>query len=226
MNAAIHAARRWALAVSGAALAAVLSGCVTPPKPYDYTAFKEAKPASILVLPPVNASPEVQATPSVLAQVTLPLAESGYYVLPVSLVDETLKSNGVHTPDEAQQIPGQKLREIFGADAGLYMKVTRYGSVYKVLNSETAVTLEAKLVDLRSGQLLWEGTASASSAEQSGSNQGGLIGLLVKAVVEQIVASTSDRSHPMAGIATQRLLGAGRPNGMLYGPRSPNYGKP
>lgn len=226
MNAAIHAARRWALAVSGAALAAVLSGCVTPPKPYDYTAFKEAKPASILVLPPVNASPEVQATPSVLAQVTLPLAESGYYVLPVSLVDETLKSNGVHTPEEAQQIPGQKLREIFGADAGLYMKVTRYGSVYKVLNSETAVTLEAKLVDLRSGQLLWEGTASASSAEQSGSNQGGLIGLLVKAVVEQIVASTSDRSHPMAGIATQRLLGAGRPNGMLYGPRSPNYGKP
>lgn len=226
MIAAFHVVRRMALTASVVTLSAVLSGCATPPKPYDYTAFKEAKPASILVLPPVNASPEVQATPSVLAQVTFPLAESGYYVLPVSLVDETLKSNGVYTPDEAQQIPTAKLREIFGADAGLYMKVTRYGSVYKVLNSETAVTLEAKLVDLRSGQLLWEGAASASSAEQSGNNQGGLIGLLVKAVVEQIVASTTDRSHPMAGIATQRLLGAGRPNGILYGPRSANYGKP
>lgn len=223
---AFHALRRGAQALSGVALLAALFGCATPPKPYDYTVFKAAKPASILVLPPVNASPEVQATPSVLAQVTLPLAESGYYVLPVSLVDDTLKSNGVQTPDEAQQIPAPKLREIFGADAGLYMKVTRYGSVYKVLNSETAVTLEAKLVDLRSGQLLWEGTASASSAEQSGNNQGGLIGLLVKAVVEQIVASTTDRSHPIAGIATQRLLGAGRPNGILYGPRSPNFGKP
>lgn len=226
MSAAIRALRQLAQVLSGVALVGVLSGCASPPKPYDYAAFKAAKPASILVLPPINATPEVQATPSVLAQVTLPLAESGYYVLPVSLVDETLKSNGVQNPDEAQEIPGPKLREIFGADAGLYMKVTRYGSVYKVLNSETAVTLEAKLVDLRNGQLLWEGTASASTAEQSGNNQGGLIGLLVKAVVEQIVASTTDRSHPMAGIASQRLLAAGRPNGMLYGPRSPNYGKP
>lgn len=218
---------RRAVTVAGGAMALfVLQGCATPPKPYDYTAYKEAKPASILVLPPINGTPEVQATPSVMAQVTQPLAESGYYVLPVSLVDETLKSNGMHTPDDAQQIPAAKLREIFGADAGLYVKVSRYGSVYKVLNSETAVTLEAKLVDLRNGQLLWEGSASASSAEQNNSSQGGLIGLLVKAVVDQIISASTDRSHPMAGLASQRLLAAGRPNGLLFGPRSPNYGKP
>ena len=221
----LRATRGALLAFAGAALL-LLQGCAAPPKPYDYTAYKEAKPASILVLPPINGSPEVQATASVLAQSTQPLAESGYYVLPVTLVDETLKGNGVHTADEAQQIPVAKLREIFGADAGLYVKVTRYGAVYKVLNSETAVTLEAKLVDLRNGQLLWEGTATASSAEQQNNSQGGLIGLLVKAVVEQIISSTTDRSHPMAGLASQRLLAAGRPNGLLFGPRSANYGKP
>lgn len=227
MNPAIKTTwRRLAALLAGAGALLLLQGCATPPKPYDYTAYKEAKPASILVLPPVNGTPEVQATPSVLAQVTLPLAESGYYVLPVSLVDETLRSNGMHTPEDAQQVVPAKLREIFGADAGLYMKVTRYGSVYKVLNSETAVSLEAKLVDLRNGQLLWEGTASASSAEQQNNSQGGLIGLLVKAVVEQIISASTDRSHPMAGVASQRLLAAGRPNGLLYGPRSPSYGKP
>ncbi|KQV50288.1 hypothetical protein ASC95_12940 [Pelomonas sp. Root1217] len=226
MNALIQRLRRCASLAAGAAALAVLQGCATPPKPYDYTAYKEAKPASILVLPPINGTPEVQATPSVMAQMTQPLAESGYYVLPVSLVDETLKGNGMHTPDDAQQIPVAKLREIFGADAGLYVKVMRYGSVYKVLNSETAVTLEARLVDLRNGQLLWEGSASASSAEQNGSSQGGLIGLLVKAVVDQIISASTDRSHPMAGLASQRLLVAGRPNGLLFGPRSPNYGKP
>lgn len=210
----------------GLALSLLIQGCATPATPYDYSAYKQAKPASILVLPPVNGTPEVMAVPSVMAQMTQPLAESGYYVMPVSLVDETLKANGVQTSDEAQQIPVQKLREIFGADAGLYVKVLRYGSVYKVVNSETAVTLEAKLVDLRSGQLLWEGSASASSAEQANNSQGGLIGMLVKAVVDQIVATTTDRSHPMAGLASQRLLAAGRPNGLLFGPRSPNYGKP
>jgi hypothetical protein len=226
MTTLIQRTRRGAALAAGALALLVLQGCATPPKPYDYTAYKEAKPASILVLPPVNGTPEVQATPSVMAQMTQPLAESGYYVLPVSLVDETLKSNGMHTADEAQQIPVTKLREIFGADAGLYVKVTRYGSVYKVVNSETAVTLEAKLVDLRNGQLLWEGSASASSAEQQNNSQGGLIGLLVKAVVDQIISASTDRSHPMAGIASQRLLAAGRMNGLLYGPRSPNYGKP
>ncbi|PTT82851.1 hypothetical protein DBR42_16490 [Pelomonas sp. HMWF004] len=221
----LRAQRRACLAVGALALL-VLQGCATPPKPYDYTAFKESKPASILILPPLNATPEVMATPSVMAQMTQPLAESGYYVLPVSLVAETLKSNGMQSADEAQQIPAAKLREIFGADAGLYVKVTRYGSVYKVINSETAVTLEAKLVDLRNGQLLWEGSASASSAEQNNSSQGGLIGLLVKAVVDQIIASSTERSHPMAGLASQRLLTAGQPRGLLYGPRSPNYNKP
>lgn len=210
---------------AGASALVLLTGCATPPKPYDYTAYKQAKPASILVLPPINGTPEVQATPSVLAQVTYPLAESGYYVLPVSLVDETLRNNGMQTPEDAQQIPAAKLREIFGADAGLYVKVVRYGSVYRVINSETAVTLEAKLVDLRNGQLLWEGSASASSAEQQGGGQSLFAGL-VKAVVDQIIATAMDRSHPMAGLASQRLLTAGQPNGLLAGPRSPLYGKP
>lgn len=221
-----NAFKRLAASFCGASALLVLTGCATPPKPYDYTAYRQAKPASILVLPPINATPEVQATPSVLAQVTYPLAESGYYVLPVSLVDETLRNNGMHTAEDAQQIPTAKLREIFGADAGLYIKVSRYGSVYRVLNSETAVTLEAKLVDLRSGQLLWEGAASASSNEQQGSNQGGLLGMLVKAVVDQIISASTDRSHPIAGLASQRLLTAGQPNGLLVGPRSPLYGKP
>jgi hypothetical protein len=139
-------------------------------------------------------------------------------------VDDPLKGNGMHA---SQRLAADSsCDEIFGADAGLCVKLTRYGSVYKVLNSETAVTREAKLVDLRSGQLLWDGSATASSAQQNNSSQGGLIGLLVKAVVEQIIAPTTDRSHPMAGIASQRLLVAGRPNGLLFGPRSPSYGKP
>lgn len=203
--------------------ALVVSGCATPPPPRDYSAFRQAKPASILVLPPVNETPDPLATPSVWARLGYPLAESGFYVLPVSLVDETLRMNGVQTASDGHQIATSKLREIFGADAVLYVTVKSYGTVYKVVVSEAVVAMDAKLVDLRSGQLLWEGSARASSAEQGGSSQGGLIGLLVKAVVEQIANTVSERSHPIAGIASQRLLTAGRPNGMLPGPRSPHY---
>lgn len=203
------------------AVVAALTACASPPKPYDYTALKEAKPASLLVLPPVNNTPDVGATYSVLSQLTLPLAENGYYVLPVSLVDETLRTNGVTSPEDAQSIDRARLREIFGADAGLYVTVKQYGSVYKVVSADATVEVEAKLLDLRTGTMLWDGRASASTAEQNNNSQGGLVGLLVKALIDQIANNLTERSHQVAGIASGRLLGANMTNGLLPGPRAP-----
>jgi len=210
---------KWAAVVLGFLL---LGGCATPAK-YDYSSFRESRPASILVLPPLNGSPDVNATYSMLSQATLPLAESGYYVFPVTLVDEAFKQNGMTTPADIHQIPGNKLREIFGADAALYINVKQYGTSYAVVLSETRVTAEGRLVDLRSGKTLWAGSATASSNEGNNNSGGGLVGLLVKAVVSQIVDSLSNRGHAIAGITSNRLLAAGRPNGLLYGPRSPLY---
>lgn len=203
-------------------LAGLLAACAAP-VPYDYTAFKQSRPASMLVLPPVSDAPDIKASPGVLAHSTLPLAEAGYYVLPVTLVDETFKQNGLSIPADIHEVPPQKLREIFGADAAVYIKVTRYGTTYAIISSETIVAAEARIVDLRTGTVLWNGSASASSKENEGSSQGGLAGLLIKALVNQIVSSTTDASFRYAGIASQRLLGAPRLNGVLYGPRSPKY---
>ena len=52
-----------------------------------------------------------------------------------------------------------KLREIFGADAALYITVTKFGVSYTVVNSETMVQVQGKLVDLNSGATLWQGAA-------------------------------------------------------------------
>jgi hypothetical protein len=205
---------------------AILGGCATKAPPYDYAAFMKAKPATLLVLPPVNESPEVNATSGVWSHATLPLAEAGYYVLPVTLVDETFRQNGVTTANDAQDISTTKLREFFGADAAVYMKIKKYGTSYAVLASETRVEVEARIVDLRNGELLWQGNAGATSAEEQQQSQGGLIGLLVTAIVKQLIGTATDASYRYAGIADQRLLGAPRYNGVLPGPRSPNYGKP
>lgn len=203
------------------ASASVLGACATPSPPYDYSALLRARPATLLVMPPVNESPEVNAPAGVWAHATLPLSEAGYYVLPITLVNETFRENGVNSGNEALDITPAKLREVFGADAAVYLKIKRYGTSYKVVSSDTVVELHGRLVDLRSGELLWEGQAAASSAEQQQQSQGGLIGLLVTAVIKQIVGTATDASFNFAGIANQRLLGAPRVNGLLPGPRSP-----
>ena len=198
-----------------------LSACAAPQSNVDYAAFRESKPASILVLPVLNMSVEPAASAAVLAQATFPLAESGYYVVPVAVMEETFRQNGVASADDVHGLPASKLRDIFGADAALYMTVKQYGSSYQVLLSTTTVEIDATLIDLRSGTKLWEGSRTVvHSNNNSGS---GIIGMLVQAVVDQVVNTLSDRSYDVAGMADNQLLSAGQPGGILYGPRSPHY---
>ena len=114
-----YISKRVALA-SCAAASLLLAGCAAP-QPYDYTALRQSKPQSILVMPPLNQTPEVTAQAGVLSRATLPLAESGYYVLPVAVTEETFRQNGIISAQDAQELPVAKLREIFGADAALYI---------------------------------------------------------------------------------------------------------
>ncbi|EKC2495405.1 DUF799 domain-containing protein [Salmonella enterica] len=202
----------------------VLSGCAGKKQLTDYSAFRESKPHSILVLPPKNQSPEVDASHSFLSTVTMPLAESGYYVFPVAVVEETFKQNGVTSPDDIHSVPLKKLHDIFGADTALYITVTNYGTSYQVINSDTRVSANARLVDLRSGKELWKGSATASTNENQ-NNSGGLLGILVSAAISQIANTVTDKSHEIAGITSARLFSAGTDGALLYGPRSPEYGK-
>ncbi len=204
------------------ALALIAAGCAAPKANRDYTAFKNDRPRSILVLPPLNNSPEVIATYGMLSQMTFPLAEAGYYVLPVAPVFETFKQNGLHQAADMHAVSPTKLRDIFGADAALYVSVTQYGTSYQIISSVTMVAANAKLIDLRTGNLLWSGEAVASDGNNDSS--GGLIGMLVSAAIKQIASTLSDTAYPVAGMASLRLLSAGGPNGMLYGPYSPKYG--
>ncbi|MFL9593843.1 GNA1162 family protein [Aeromonas schubertii] len=47
--------------------------------------------------------------------------------------------------------------------------------------------------------------------------------MLIVAVVDQIANTVLDKGHDIAGITSARLLSAGTPNGLLYGPYSPKY---
>jgi hypothetical protein len=215
--------KKFLTALAATAFVLVMTGCATK-APYDYSAFKESRPKSLLVLPPVNKTPEVQASYSVLSHVTRPLAESGYYVMPVTLVAEAFRENGMTEPSDMHATSAEKLRQIFGADAALYITISNYGTVYQIVNSAAIVTAKATLMDLKTGKTLWEGAATASSNEGE-NQQGGLAALLITAIVKQIVGTVTDQSHQIANVTTVRLLSAGQPRGILFGPRSPNFGK-
>lgn len=199
-----------------ACVALALTGCVTPPPPKDYTAFHQSNPRSILVLPPINESTDIGATYSVLTTTTAPLAELGFYVVPVGIADQFLKENGLTVPGEMHQAPLNKLREVFGCDAVLYLTVKQYGSKYQVFASNTYVNVTGKVVDARTGTTIWEGRAEAVYQGQSG---------LIEALVTQVMNKLFDQPHQVAAMASYQLfLPPGQ--GLPKGPRHPEFGKP
>lgn len=199
-----------------------LVGCATTSAKYDYTAFRLSSPRSILVLPPINESTAVEGTYGYLTTVTRPLAERGYYVFPVAVVDRLLKENGMPTAGEMHQVPLDKVREITGADAVLYPVLHQYGTKFHVLSSDTVVEVSARLLDTRSGTLLWEGTGLAQQGSSGGS--AGLLGDLIAAIVTQALTANKDPAHGVSRMA----------NGFLFftqgrelpaGPYHPQFGK-
>lgn len=210
--------KKW-IALSGALMVLLLTGCAQPKKPYDYTAFRASKPASILVLPAANTSPDINAAHSLNSLVTRPLAEAGYYVFPVAVVEETFQQNGLTSASDAQAVSAKRLNEIFHADSALYISISDYGSSYRVIDSVTTVTAKARLVDLRSGKEIWQGSATATDNDQGNNNNNGVIGILVSAAIKQISDNVTDKAHTVAGLTSNRLLSQNEQGGLLTGPR-------
>jgi hypothetical protein len=113
------------------------AGCASQPR--DYASYRAHLPRSVLVLPPLNQSVEVDAPYRYLSTISRPLAEAGYYVFPVAVVDGVMKENGLPTPGEMHAVSLEKIREVFGADAVLYVTIEDYGQKYLIVLSGTVV---------------------------------------------------------------------------------------
>ena len=193
----------------------VLSGCQLTTEPYDYTAFNNHKPRSILVIPPQNNSLEPNAPYTYISTVTRPLAEKGYYVFPVAVIDTLLKENGLPTPAEMNTIPLDKIEQHIGADAILYVTLTDWGQQYEIISSKTIVKGHMKLVSVKTGATLWHAPIYAIEASDSGGN--GLIGALVNAAVAQVIGDLRDNTPALASQANHRAINSTK-RGLPKGP--------
>jgi hypothetical protein len=197
---------------------ALLGACSTTP--FDYSAFLAHPPRSLLVLPPLNESPEAAAPYAFLSAVTRPLAERGYYVFPVAVVDALMRENGLPTPTEMHGVPLSKLREVFGADAVLYATIRRWGVSYVVLSSVAEVEVGMRIVDTATGTELWSGSLVGSQSSSDGG--GGLIGAMIGAVVTQVVTDPHSRSIGLTANGLPRVYGSDT-HGLPIGPLHPSH---
>jgi hypothetical protein len=189
------------------------SNCTTT-KP-DYAVYREHMPRSILVVPPLNHSTNIKATGALMSALTMPLAEHGYYVPPIAIVQEFLRTNGLPTAGEMHAAPIDKVGNFFDADAILYVVIREWRTPFRILGTETTVTLDSRLVDVDTGTELWKQSRSYTHSYTDNSSIGTAI---VTALIQATVLK--DRTELNTARATVNLLYRNAQNGLLPGPQA------
>ncbi len=201
----------------------LLAGCAAQQKPQDYTKFLAAQPKSILIIPVVNESTNVEAPDYFLSTLPVPVAERGYYVFPVNLVKRVLEDEGLADASLVHHADPTKLAAIFGADAVMYATIKNWTAKYVVLSTSVQVEFEYVLKDGKTGETLWTTRQSMVYQPQNTNTGGGLLGAVIGAMIQAAVTKAAPDYMPLARQANAQAMaypGAGFPAGSyseLYG---------
>jgi hypothetical protein len=165
----------------------LLSGCATKSvERKDYAEFRKVSPHSILVVPVVSRSIDVDAPDYFLSTIARPIAERGYYVFPVNLIKRVMEDDGLADADLVHSSDTGKLAGLFGADSVLYVAIDRWDSRYAVFSTVTTVELSYTLKSGLTGQELWTRKERLAYDPAAQNSQSGLAGLIAKAVISAI----------------------------------------
>ena len=187
-----------------ALLAALLvTGCATPVKT-DLSAFRAANPRSILVVPAVNKTLNVDAPNYLLTTLTVPLAEKGFYVFPVHTARTVLEQEGFYEGDAIHQQPPQALASLFGADAILYVTINRWDAQYALITTTVTVNFDYRLVS-KDGTELWKANKQMQYAPQN-QNAGHPLATLLVAAVTAAMTRADPNYLPLAVMANEQVF--------------------
>lgn len=206
---------RFLLPIIGACLVA---GCATVPDTKDYTAMRAAAPRSVLVVPVINNTSEVEAGALFLTTLAVPLAERGYYVLPVTASRKVMEGSGMGDPGLVHRQPTPQLANLFGADSVLYVEVNKWDTTYAVVSSGITVGFVYTLKDGKTGALLWQDQQQLMAPTTSSS--GNIFAdMLVAAVTAAVDNSRADYTNQANFLNNVVLTTPG--HGLPFGPYAP-----
>ncbi len=199
------------------ALACVLlTGCVTQPTKKDQSALLAAAPRSILVVPTINRSLDVDAPNYVLAALPIPIAEKGYYVFPVNTTKVVLEQEGFYEGERIHQQPPESLAKLFGSDAVLYVAIKQWDAKFALFTTVVTVEFDYRLVS-KDGVELWSENKRMQYQPQNNNNAASPMAALLSAVISAAMARAAPNYMPLTQQANQQVFVLG-PNALPDGP--------
>lgn len=164
----------------------LMAACATTPASKSYATFRAENPRSVLVVPALNSTVNVDAADYFVSTISRPIAERGYYVFPAHMVKSILNDEGLSDAGLIHQADASLFQPLFGCDSVLFVEILKWESQYIVLATSTNVEFEYTLKSCKTGAVLWNETEAMSYSPQASNSGNPLADLIVQAVVSAV----------------------------------------
>jgi hypothetical protein len=190
---------RTAAVILAASCIAFMTSCTSTsvPKSEAYSGFYGEKPVSVLIMPPINNSTNVDAKDYFYSTLTVPVCNSGYYVFPAFLTMETLQRESAYNSEQFLNGDVTKFGKLFGADLLMFTVIKKWEKD-AVISSKITITVQYIFKSAKTNEVIYnrEGRIICDTSVQTGlaSSGGalGLIGLLVDKTLSVINTAVTD----------------------------------
>ena len=154
----------------------------------QYAKMYEEKPITLLVMPPINNSTNVEAKDLLYTSISRPLVEAGYYVISPLLAMDVLKAESAYDSELFFEAPLTAFQNYFGADAVVFSVIDTWAK--KGMGIETKIRYVIK--SAYTNEILFDRSCELYLDLSIDSNQNGLIGALVDLAASAINTAATD----------------------------------
>ena len=161
----------------------------------QYAKMYEEKPVTLLIMPPMNNSTNVEAKDFLYTSISRPLIEAGYYVISPLLAMDVLKAESAYDAENFFNAPLTQFNKYFGADAVVFSIIDTWAK--KGLGIETKIRYVIK--STYSNEILFDRSCDLFldlSLESDSDSKKGLLDVLVDLAASAI--NTAATEHIVA----------------------------
>lgn len=214
--------RYWYLLIIGVVMLTQTSCTVSVHKNLTkgeaYAKMYEENPVSILVMPPINNTNNVEAKDLLYTSISQHIAESGYYVVSLVMAMDVFKNESAYDAEYFIHSSLRKFKEYFGADAVVFAVIDKWAKegfqIHTVISYIVKSTTTNEILFERSCDM----TLNLMKTSSYGNGlAGALAGALADVIVSAIDVATTEHIEA-ARIANMNVF-----NDIPFGKYSPLY---
>lgn len=153
-----------------------------------YPGMYEERPVTLLVMPPINNTANVEAKELLYTSISRPLIEAGYYVIPPALAMDVLRQESAYDAELFLDRPLRQFHDFFGADAVVFSIIEDWAKQGIGIHTKIRYFIRSTVTD----RILFDRTCDLFLDLTPDSGNTGVLGALVDLAAAALSTALTD----------------------------------